>query len=289
MDPALARSLWHHLETVNAVTYFSPECREAPARLGLKGFWMGYVACRAAPLGPVAPGLVEAAFFSFHRDRVRRALPDAWSLAHPDDVVAARANSAAAALRRLLGGDAAEQLARQVLPTARDAIARADPGGRILFAANRDVVASGDPVAELWQATTTLREHRGDGHVALLVAAGLDGCEAHALVVASEGGSPELYRQSRGWSEADWQEARVRLVDRGLLTGDGDATGPGRPLRADLERRTDQLAARPYAALGPERVAELIEALGPARRRITAAGEIAFPNPMGLPPPPAEG
>jgi hypothetical protein len=40
MDPALARSLWHRLETINAVTYFSPECREAPARLGLVGSWM---------------------------------------------------------------------------------------------------------------------------------------------------------------------------------------------------------------------------------------------------------
>jgi len=30
MDPAIAREMWHRLEAVNAVTYFSPECREAP-------------------------------------------------------------------------------------------------------------------------------------------------------------------------------------------------------------------------------------------------------------------
>lgn len=86
VEPALARSLWHPLETINAVTYFSPECRDASVRLGLKGFWMGYFACRAAPLGAVDPGVVEATFFNFHPDRVRRALPDAWSLAHPEDV-----------------------------------------------------------------------------------------------------------------------------------------------------------------------------------------------------------
>ncbi len=288
MEPALARSLWHPLETINAVTYFSPECRDASVGLGLKGFWMGYFACRAAPLGPMAPGAVEATFFNFHPDRVRRALPAAWSLAHPEDVLTARANGAAAALRRLLGAKAAEQLARAVLPPAHDAIARADPAGRAMFAANRQMGAPEDPVAGLWQAATTLREHRGDGHVALLVAAGLDGCEAHVLFVAGEGGSPDLYRQSRGWSSDDWRAAQARLSDRGLLTSEGAITGPGRALRADIEHRTDQLAVPPYAALGQERVAALIEALEPARRRIAAAGEVAFPNPMGLPRPPGE-
>src|SRR5215216_5615208 len=102
MDPALARTMWHRIETINAVTYFSAECRDAPARLGLKGFWMGYFANRAAPMGPVGAGVVEATFFNFHRDRVRRAIPEAWRLAHPADVLDARAAAAATALRRLL-------------------------------------------------------------------------------------------------------------------------------------------------------------------------------------------
>jgi hypothetical protein len=38
MDPAVSREIWHGLETINAVTYFSPECIEASAALGLKGF-----------------------------------------------------------------------------------------------------------------------------------------------------------------------------------------------------------------------------------------------------------
>lgn len=87
MEAALPRALWHGIETVNAVAYFSPESREAPVRLGLKGFWMGYFACRAAPLGPVAAGVVEATFFNFHPDRVRRAIPDAWATASPADIL----------------------------------------------------------------------------------------------------------------------------------------------------------------------------------------------------------
>ena len=34
---------------------------------------------------------------------------------------------------------------------------------------------------------TVLREHRGDGHVAALVAAGLDGCEALMLRAGMDG------------------------------------------------------------------------------------------------------
>ena len=41
MTPNVARTLWHHLETINAVTYFTAECRQAPVDLGMKGFWMG--------------------------------------------------------------------------------------------------------------------------------------------------------------------------------------------------------------------------------------------------------
>src|SRR5579859_1401505 len=107
MEAALARTIWHDLETLNAVAYFSPECREAPARLGLKGFWMGYFACRAAPMGPVTAAVVEATFFNFHPGRVRRAIPDAWSIASPATVLQARAAAAAAALRRLLPDGAA--------------------------------------------------------------------------------------------------------------------------------------------------------------------------------------
>lgn len=287
MEPDRARTLWHRLETINAVTYFSPECRDAPARLGLKGFWMGYFACRAAPLGPVPPGVVEAAFFNFHPERVRRALPDAWTLARPEDVVAVRADAAAGALRRLLGNDAADALAQEVLPALSDAIARAEVAGRPLFGANRDLTPPDDPVAALWQAATTLREHRGDGHVALLTAAGLDGCEAHVLFVADVGASPELHRASRGWSQDDWQQATDRLVARELLTLDAALTAQGRTLRAEVERRTDDLAALPYAALGRSGVGRLIGVLDPASRLIATAGEISFPNPMGLPPTPS--
>lgn len=57
--------------------------------------------------------------------------------------------------------DAANLLARVA--------ARVDTIGRPLAAANSALPVEPDPYRRLWQAATTLREHRGDGHVIALV------------------------------------------------------------------------------------------------------------------------
>jgi hypothetical protein len=287
VDAAVARKLWHRLEAVNAVAYFSPECRELPERLGLTGFWMGYFACRAAPMGPVGSAVVEATFYNFHPRRVRRAIPEAWTRVDPAVLVSTRAAAAAAALRRLLGDEIADHLAETVVDPLERVIAGAPSAGRPLFAANAAVPRPADPVAAMWQVATTLREHRGDGHVALLTGAGLDGCEVHVLFAACERVVPELYEQSRGWSAEDWAGAADRLAARGLLTAGGDATDAGRSLRDGVERRTDELALAPFVPLGANVVTHLLAALEPAVARITAMGEIMYPNPMGLPAPAA--
>src|SRR4051794_17525504 len=96
------RHTWHLLEHVNAVSYFAPECREAAKAIGLRGFWSGYFAFRAAPLGEASAAVVEATFFNFSPGRVAAALPDAWAAATPAAALTARQSSAAAALRRLV-------------------------------------------------------------------------------------------------------------------------------------------------------------------------------------------
>ncbi|MEM8618556.1 MAG: hypothetical protein AAGF73_02415 [Actinomycetota bacterium] len=283
MNADLARAVWHRLEIVNAVAYFSQECRDASTHLGLKGFWMGYFASRAAPMGPVGPGVVEATFYNFHPDRVRRAVPDAWALAEPPAIVAARSNAAAEAIRRILGDTDAETLAALVRPVAHEAIDRAGGEGRPLFAANREVAEPRDPVDALWQAATTLREHRGDGHVAVLTSVALDGCAAHVLFAATENVPATLYLESRGWSLDDWAAASARLAERGLLDGNGSPTAAGRELRQTIEQRTDELAGAPYEAIGVDRIEALLSDVDPIVRRIASTGEITFPNPMGLP------
>jgi hypothetical protein len=282
LDASYARQVWQAVETLHAVTYFADECRRAPADLGLKGFWMGYFACRAAPMGEVTPGVVHATFFNFHEDMVNRAIPDAWQYASATDLVEARVSAAAAALRRVVAD--IDGVADSTLSLLWRVLDAAEPGGRPLFAANRDLDDPDDPVAELWQATTTLREHRGDGHVACLAAEGVGSCEAHVLFAATESVPPELLQESRGWSQEEWDEATRFLRSAGLVDSEGDATERGHRLREQIERRTDELAVVPYGALTDDQRDRLLALVTPAAREVVESDVIRFPNPIGLPP-----
>ncbi|MUN40058.1 SCO6745 family protein [Actinomadura litoris] len=278
MDDSDARRMWTVLEPLHVVTYFSPESLGAFKEVGLRGFWMGYFGGRAAPLGPVAAGVVEATFFGFHPARVRRAVPDAWGFAAPEAILRARSEAAAANLRRVAPG--IEDAAPEIVPLLARVVDAADGAGRPLFAANRDLGLPDDPVEALWQLATSLREHRGDGHVAALTAEGLGGLEANVLASGVGAVPGDMVSKARGWSEEEWREASAALAARGLLDGDA-ATGTGRALRAEVERRTDALAAPPFRVLDdPE---GLYRTLVPFARAVADAGEVPFPNPVGVP------
>jgi len=279
---AAARAVWRRLEVVHAVTYFAPSAAAAFADAGYRGFWMGYFAGRAAPLGPVGPQVVGALFYNFAPERVARALPDAWGFAGPDAALAARRDGAVAALRGAWesAGSEADTVA-EAADLARRAAEAAPVDGRALFAANSALPWPADPVARLWHAATLLREHRGDGHVALLVALGLSGRESNVFQVAAGNVDRRMIERARDYSEAEWIEVTDALVGRGLLTSDGGLTDRGAALRADLERRTDELAASAYAALSAEELSRLIDLLGPLARAVVAAGDLPARTPMG--------
>ena len=84
------RMLTHSFEGIHALAYFDREVMAGWAQVGLKGYWMGYFASRAAPMGAVTAGTVEATFPPFSPRRIRRAIPDAWDFASPVDVLTAR-------------------------------------------------------------------------------------------------------------------------------------------------------------------------------------------------------
>jgi hypothetical protein len=280
--PAHARRIWQRIEAVHALTYFAPACLAANKAVGLRGFWMGYFGARAAPLGPVGPAVVEATFYNFAASMVERAIPDAWGFAAPDEIVAARRAAAATALREVAGP--VDALADELAAALAGAVAAADAAGRPLFAANRALAPAADPVERLWQMCTSLREHRGDGHVAALTAAGLDGCEVHVLFAANHQVPAETLRDNRGWSTEDWAAAASRLERRGLVHGDR-ATRAGASLHERIEQTTDELAAAPYAALAADDLEVAERSLDTVASAVVAAGVIPFPNPMGLPAP----
>jgi hypothetical protein len=277
---ALANRCWRVFEPVHAITYFADESRSAAEEVGLKGWWMGYFAFRTAPLGPVPANVVLATFYNFHRSRVERAIPEAWARASIGSLLDARSGAAAEALRRIAGDEAVEVATAAMLLAARAAEA-CECVGRPLAAANQGVSVPEDPVAALWQRLAVLREHRGDGHIACLTTADLDGCEALVMHAASGVVPAEVLRVSRNWSEAEWAEAEQRLEDRGLLAG-GAATPAGTDLRSGIEADTNRLAAQPYIEIGAEDTGKLIELLRPLSRAVVKSGGFPSINPIGL-------
>jgi hypothetical protein len=280
----VARRMWTLFEPVHVVTYFSAEALSAFTGAGLRGFWRGYFAGRAAPLGTVGAAPVTASFFNFAPPMVARALPGVWELITPQDALAVRSAGAVAALRRLAGGREAEvAAAADLLLRATDGL---DCAGRVLAAANAELPVPEDPAAGLWHASTLLREHRGDGHFAALVAAGIDGCEALVLRAGSaEGGGPtrEQLQPLRGWTDEDWEQAAARLTDRGWLNANGTVTPDGAAARQAVEDATDLAAARPWARLGADATGELAALLSPIA--VACATVLPFPNPVGVPAP----
>jgi hypothetical protein len=280
-----ARSMWTLFEPIHAVIYFTPEGRSAFEQAGLRGFWRGYFAGRAAPLGPVSAAVVTASFFGFAPGMVARAIPGVWELITPEEALRTRLAGATGALGRLLPEpDVAPRVA-----AAADLLWRSadelDCAGRVLAAANAALPAPDDgsaALARLWQAATLLREHRGDGHFAALVAAGIDGCESIVLRCGLDLRREDL-QPIRGWTDEEWDDARSRLADRGWVGADGALTAAGREAHAAVEDATDRAASRPWARLRPEASAELAEVLTPIAR--ACASVLPYPSPVGVPAP----
>ncbi|OKJ03003.1 SCO6745 family protein [Kitasatospora sp. CB01950] len=274
-----ARALWLLFEPVYAVAFLQPESRTAFEAAGLDNGWRGYFAARSAPLGAVDAPPVVAAFFSFAPQMVEQALPQAWTHASPAQVLAAREAGAAGALARLLEPVEPERV--EAAAIALEAVAaRLDCAGRVLAAANAALPQAADRHGRLWQAANLLREHRGDGHVAALVAAGLDGCEAPVLHCAVHADRAVL-QPMRGWSDREWDAAAARLVERGWLTAQGAVTDLGRTRHGAIEAATDRAAGRPWEALSDAELARLEADLRP----IAAICRERMPiNPLAMPP-----
>jgi hypothetical protein len=274
----VARRMWTLFEPIHAMTYFAAEARAAYEAAGLRGFWRGYFAGRSAPLGRVSSAPVTASFFTFAPQMVGRALPDVWNLISPEQALAVREAGAVTALSRVLGdlSDAAD-VAADMLSAA---VADVDCSGRVLAAANAALPVPSGPIARLWHAATVLREHRGDGHFAALLAADVDGCESNVLRAGFD--LPrETIQPLRGWTDQQWDGAAARLSSRGMIAEDGAATPAGTELRASIETATDAAAARPWR--DQEFAADLANVLFPIARACSA--ELPALNPVGVPMP----
>lgn len=270
---------WRAVEAIHSPIYFADSVALRFKDLGLKGFWMGYVASRSAAMGTPGPELVTAVFHGFAPHMIARALPDAWSFADRDDILSTRHDAA----RELL----APAITIDVSSTARhlnDVLARASFAGKPLAAAHAALPQPDDPIGRLWHHATWLREFHGDAHIAVLTAAGLDGATANALASAL-GMVPPGQQAKRGWSDQQWDDAFEQLHMRGWVDEFRAPTDAGRSARARLEDATDRVA---NAGIGDrEATARTIAAtasLVQVAQQLRAADLMPYPNPIGMDP-----
>jgi hypothetical protein len=266
VTPRLARSAWGALETVHVVAFFAPEVQAAYDRFGVRATRAGYFAARASALGPVDPAVVTAVFYVFSPALVAGAVPAVWEVAPPAEWAAARRDAVGAALHRVLG----EPDVTEAVELAREACAGLTLAGRPVYAAWSGVEEPADPLLQLWHAGLLVREHRGDGHVTALMAAGLDPVEALVTGgLASD--STDFVRTTRGWTDEEWTAGVERCRARGLVD-DGGLTEAGAALRTRVEATTDVLALPGWAHLGADGTQRLVDLLAALRERLFDSG-----------------
>lgn len=268
----VARLLYDLVEPVHLVTYFADEPTDELMKLGHEGYWEGYFAGRAAPLGPAQAPLVHAVFFHFAEGEVARHLPHVWDTATPEASLSARERGSAAALRRILGPLASSPRVASAADLATRAATSAPTEGRALYACLRALPIPQEPVARLWHAATLLREHRGDGHVAALVAAGIGGTEAHVLHALSQGIIPHEFGRLHHLAASEVNTVLEGLGARGLIDPQGQLSDLGRATKQSIEERTDELAAPAYDVLTADELVQLVTDLRPVADALTAAG-----------------
>ena len=280
MDPVVSRKTWRALEPVHAQVYFAPEAQEEYAALGydLKANrGAGYFPARAAAMGAVGPGVVQATFFTFSAVAVAVGMDRAWETAAPSQLVAARYRAADRALRRLCGDLLDGPEVEEAVGLARTATEGCFAEGRPLYAANASLEWPEAPHLQLFHAVTLLREFRGDGHIAALVVEGVSGLEAAVMHVAQgDAWTREPLRKTRGYSTEEWDAACAGLRARGWLDDADQFTEQGRAVRQRIEDRTDVLALPPWEHLGEEGCRRLRELVRPLSKAVVDGGGLGI-------------
>jgi hypothetical protein len=241
----------------------------AKAGLGELGFpntgvWI--VAWRLAGLGNTPHPVAAAMTYSIHPGFIE-AIRGAIDAATTNDAVLAVLDDAIVpGLESIVPG-----LAADLGELADDLWAGVDVmfhGMRPFFSAFRARSRPADrhPGLSAWHAVNCIRELRGDNHWALLASEGIDDVEAgllhSAMVDVDEYGGEEWIARSRGGDDQSVAAAWSRLEARGLAV-DGLLSDAGRALRLDLERRTDELTAPVWQAIGETATVKLLDLVEP--------------------------
>jgi hypothetical protein len=254
------------VQTTIGWIYWDPGAVRRLEALGLNGP-LGYIAARAAPLGPAGPEAVVAAFGSISPMGIAIALDVVEQKTTFDAVWAARDDAVIEGLAQH-AADIMEPLAR-FGPALWAAVDRLPRLGRVFFGAHLRMPRPADPVLSGWHAINCLREWRGDTHWAIIAAADLTGIEASIIHNAWVGYDKDWLAASRGSSAEEIRAGWSQLESRGLVT-DGEVNAAGLELRQHIEDETDRLTTTPWTLLGEADSVRFAEELEPSCEKLLA-------------------
>lgn len=282
-----ARAIWSASEPFVLGLLFAQEGRTALSELGIQDR-SAYFAVRAAPLGRAEFAVVAAALHGFPVVTVEALLQPVWERVSPADVISTHRNSVAVSSERIFGREVDSKELEHFADMTTGLGAGLDTSGRPLAAANRALPAPEELWARLWHAATVLREYRGDGHIAALVAADVSVAESLVLTAAwaVDHIDATMLRTSRQLSASEWSGACSALARRGFMTEDGTLTLAGKEFRDDIESRTDDAAQRPWGELTSDEFGSLYRFMSRLSATILDAGVIRAVTPVGAPWPP---
>lgn len=255
MQSRVARAMFQVYEPMVLVGYTAPELHTVCHRLGLGAHRMSYYAVRAAALGPVSAEIVAALFYHHTVDMVSPAIPLAWSIASPTQIVAARFAAVDGALRRLLPQQIHSAEVAEAAALVREALVGCSTAGWAMFAAHAALPWPHESHLALWHGLNLLREHRGDGHISAVLTARLTPGQAAPMLLAMTG--EDRASRSARWPNDVWNQAVTSLQERGWLDDCGRPTAAGLAVRVRIEDETDALALEPWQHLGAERTYRL--------------------------------
>ena len=268
----LARRMFDLVEPIGAIPYSADEPNEAMFALGFTDYWDTYFAGRAAPLGTSVPAeVVHALFYNFGPGEVARHIPKVWNTTTPEAAIAARRTGCVNALRRILGDLVDTTGFARATELLTKAATSAPLEGRPMYAALRTLPLPEEPVARLFHAASLLREHRGDGHIAALMAEGIGGLEAHVLLSLDMGIPATTFGRIHHLPTEQLTDLVEGMRTRGLIRDEETFTPAGRRTKDRVEALTDDLARVPYDVLEPHELDELIAALEPLAEKLIAA------------------
>lgn len=243
--------------------FWDPGVEKRYEAMGVPGR-LGYIGGRAAPLACAGDDAIIAAFSTIHPSIVRGGLGVVRAKTTFEAMWRARDEAVVEGLRAYLDDEHARRI-ESLGPALWRAVEACPVAGRTFFAAHLAMPRPDDALLSAWHAANAVREWRGDNHMALLVAYGLDAPEASILHSAWMQYEHDWVPRSRGWGDAEIAGAFERLERRGLADG-VRVSARGLELREEIELRTDEISARPWETLGlaeTRRICAVLEPIAP--------------------------